>query len=209
MAFIARDPSQHNTPPGWGEVDAHLGAYRPVADLGLSGEPGDVNRFRSRYRLAKSFTGVQVAGFTPDTVRGYSELFRVFLVWSAFEQLLRILAESRASIEKHLGPYGPQDFECAIRSVEDYRGFLTAVQRELDRKPLQDQMLAFLEGRECNILIVPAAIRHIFAHGKLTPHSGVGNVEAACSVAARVCEFLFRIIDGEFIRRLRDNGLRV
>lgn len=202
-------PTLINAPPGWAQVDALLGAYRAPSSFGFTGSAGDLNRFWSRYRLAKSFREIAVDHFVPDTVQGYSSLFRVFLVWSAFEHLMRITGNNLGTMAARLTPYDPDAFAAAIRATPDYHRFLSVVLAELDRKPYIDNLTAFLAGNPSNILAVPAAIRHIFAHGKLTPNSGTGNVGAANAISASSCEFLFRVMDGEFLQRLRDNRIPV
>lgn len=209
MLLSWTNPNLKNAPPGWEEVDKLLGKFTPPARLGFVGKAGDLNRFWSRYRLAKSFESISIKHFVPDTVRGYSALFRVFLTWSAFEHLMRITGHHLGTIAAQLAPYDPAAFQAAIRAVPDHDKFLKAVHLELDRKPLQINMALFRSGAACNVLTVPAAIRHIFAHGKLTPNSGVGNVGAACAISKISCEFLFKVMDGEFTGRLRANGIAV
>lgn len=207
--FVLPVPNLINAPPGWEQVDALLGAYRAPSTFGFVGSAGDLNRFWSRYRLAKSFRGIAVDHFVRDTVQGYSSLFRVFLVWSAFEHLMRITGKNLGTMADGLPHYSPDAFADAVRAVSDYDKFLSVVLAELDRKPHIDNLTSFLAGSTSNVLAVPAAIRHIFAHGKLTPSSGAGHVGAANSISALSCDFLFRVMDGEFIQRLRDNGVAV
>lgn len=209
MGTTALDPNMVNAPPGWASVDALLGQYKAPATFGFVGDAGDMNRFWSRYRLARSYREVVIDVFAPDTVRGYSALVRVFLVWSAFEQFLRICGLDPRTTDTVLRQYNVPTFEVAIRGVQNYRAFLVAVLRHLDGQRLIQDMTAFLAGRPCNVLAIPEAIRHIFAHGKLAPNSGVGNVNAACAISDSVCEFLFRVMDGEFVARLRQHGVQV
>ena len=58
-----------------------------------------------------------------------------------------------------------------------------------------------------NGLFVPAGIRHIFAHGDLTPHAGGVNPYVAQEMANLLSEFIFKVMDGEFTRRLREHGV--
>lgn len=207
--IVVRDPNLTNAPPGWSAVDRMLGEFRAPTTFGFVGAARDINRYWSRYRLARSYREVAIDVFTADTVRGYSALVRVFFVWSAFEQLMRICGLTFRTAAAAIAPYDVPAFEAGIRGVPNFAQFLRAVRNELDRQPLIQNMDAFLSGRPCNALVVPASIRHIFVHGKLTPNSGVGNVEAACAIAGMVCEFLFRVMDGEFSARLRAHGIAV
>jgi hypothetical protein len=186
-----------------------LRQHKAPASFGFVGDAGDMNRFWSRYRLARSFREVVIEVFAPDTVRGYSALVRVFLVWSAFEQFMRICGLNLRTAGALLRPYGVPKFEAAVRAVQNHRGFLVAVYRHLDRQPYIQGMEAFLAVRPCNVLVIPVSIRHIFAHGKLAPNSGVGNVNAACAISDIVCEFLFQVMNGEFVARLQKHGIKV
>ncbi len=103
--------------------------------------------------------------------------------------------------------YKPGDCEAAIRNVEHHDSFLKAVLQHLDRASHRTQMQKFLSGKSCNLLYVAAGIRHIFAHGKLTPNSGVPLTVPAQEISTIMVDFLFRVMDGEFIGRLRANGI--
>lgn len=209
VRIVVADPNLTNAPPGWAAVDSALGRFAPPTSLGFSCSARDLNRYWSRYRLAKSFRSIDIAVYTADTVRGYSALFRVFLVWSAFEQLMRLYGLKPGTFVSRLGSYGISSVEKAIRSVPDHSRFLEAVRAELDRTPLIVAITDFVAGRAINLLLLPASIRHIFVHGKLTPNSGVGHVEAACGLSSVLCEFLFAVMDGEFSATLKANGIAV
>jgi hypothetical protein len=51
---------------------------------------GDITRFNSRFRLAKSFEGIKLDGYKEDTVGGYDAFFQVFLTHSALERFINI-----------------------------------------------------------------------------------------------------------------------
>jgi len=207
MPIIVSDPSRVNVPPGWTACEAELAKYTSPAALGFVGSPGDLNRFRSRYRLAKSFSAIMLESYGPETTAGYSALFRVFLTWSAFEQLLEICGLNLAGMGDSLGPYDPAAAEAEIRAIDGHSNFLQFVLERLDHTEHRAQVNSFLSGNPCNLLYLPAGIRHVFAHGKLTPHSGTDTAEPAKLVSDVLCGFLFRVMDGEFMRRLRDHGL--
>jgi hypothetical protein len=178
-----------------------------VSKLGFVGSPGDVHRFRSRYRLAKSFKGIVLDTYTAETTGGYSALFRVFLTWSAFEQLLEICGLTLPGVAPLLEAYEPEAVAASVRGVVGHEEFLRFVHERLDRATHRANVEAFLRNEPCNVLYLPAGIRHIFSHGNLTPHSGAKNPNAVEQVSAILCDFLFRIMDGEFERRLREHGV--
>lgn len=207
--MLIHDPNLVNTPPGWAECDAALRKFTPPSQLGFVGSAGDLNRFRSRYRLAKSFRSISLDSYTAETTDGYSSLFRVFLAYSAFEQFLDCCGLNLPETQQLLPTYKSSECEEAIRKVEHYDSFLSVVMKHLDRKVHRTQLENFLFGNPCNVLYVAAGIRHIFAHGKLTPNSGAGFTAPAQKISTILCEFLFHVMDGEFIGRLRANGLKV
>ena len=207
--MLIRDPNLVNAPPGWAACDAALAKFTPPSQLGFVGSAGDLNRFWSRYRLAKSFQSISLDSYTAETTEGYSALFRVFLVYSAFEQLLDCCGLNLPGVEPFLPPYRPSECEEAIRKVDHYDSFLGVVMKHLDRAAHRTQLEKFLSIEPCNVLYVAAGIRHIFAHGKLTPNSGAGFTAPAQQISAILCEFLFHVMDGEFKSRLSTNGLQV
>lgn len=207
--MLIRDPNLVNAPPGWAACNAALAKFTPPSQLGFVGSAGDLNRFWSRYRLAKSFQSISLDSYTAETTEGYSALFRVFLAYSAFEQLLDCCGLNLPGVEPLLPPYKPSECEEAIRKVEHYDSFLGVVMKHLDRVAHRTQLENFLSGKPCNVLYVAAGIRHIFAHGKLTPNSGAGFTAPAQQISTILCEFLFHVMDGEFSGRLSANGLQV
>lgn len=198
-----------NTPPGWKEVDTLLGKYAEPSTFGFNVTPGDLNRFCSRYRLAKSFRSIALDRYAPETVEGYTSLFRVFLAYSAFEQFMRVVGTSLHDIAQNLAPYHPEVMANKIRAVPEYERYLLTVLQEVTSKHLSAQGYDFVNGKPCNVLVVPAIVRHIFAHGKLTPNSGARDTAVASAISPILCEFLFRVMDGQFLGRLRGNGVAV
>lgn len=68
-------------------------------------------------------------------------------------------------------------------------------QREIDRH---------LRGRVCNPFYLAASIRHLFAHGLLTPNPAGVPMSAVATVSRFLCRVLFRVIDREFERRMSE-----
>lgn len=206
IEITATDPNLVNAPPGWAVCNAALKKFTPPSAMGFVCAPGDLNRFWSRYRVAKSFREIVLDSYTAETTAGYSALFRVFLTWSAFEHFLTICGLNLPGMVPLLPPYDPTAAETRIRAIEGHADFLRFVLQRLDRANHRAQVQAFPDGQPCNLLYLPAGIRHIFAHGKLTPNSGTGTTEPVRQIVEVLSELLFRIMDGEFTRRLRDHG---
>jgi hypothetical protein len=196
-----------NTPPGWGHCESALRELREPTELGFVGTAGDLNRFRSRYRLAKSFREILLNAYASGTAAGYSSLFRVFLTWSAFELFLEICGADIAGMQRLIPAYGSAAAGAAIRATPRHEAFLSFVRARLDSSTQKRHFHLFLGGSPCNLLYLPLGIRHIFVHGELTPHSGAESPYPATEVARILSDFLFAVMDGEFSRRLRAKGL--
>ena len=207
--MLIKNPNYVNAPPGRAACDAALGRFVSPSSLGFVCEAGDLNRFCSRYRLARSFKEILLDSYTIETVAGYSALFHVFLVWSAFEQFMDICGQTLDGIEPSLTPYGPSSVVVALQGIEGHDSFLKFVRDRLDHQKHRSQVETYLAGQPCNPLYLPAGIRHIFAHGILTPNSGVGTTTTAQQISKVLCDFLFRVMDGEFLAKLRMHGLAV
>lgn len=205
--MIFKDPTIANSLPGWWACDAALAKFTPPASFGFPCDAGVLNRFSSRYRLARSFQGIQLNEYSKDTADGYSAIFHVFLAYSAFEQLLDCCGIKLNALEPRLASYGVTGVEAKIRSVERFDAFFIAVHEHLDRENQRKQIEAFLAGSPFNLLYLPAGVRHIFAHGKLTPNSGSADPQSAVKISAILVEFLFTVMDGEFTSRLYEHGV--
>lgn len=170
--------------------------------MGFACSAGELNRFQSRYRLAKSFQGVALDTYTNTTVAGYSALLRIFLVWAAFEKLLEVLGVARETTDALVAPHDPRDIANAIRGVPDHQGFLQFVHGRANAIH-QTHIERFLRDEPCDITYIASGIRHIFAHGTLTPHAGSASIDPAKAICDLLCEFLFRVMDEEFGNRVR------
>jgi hypothetical protein len=194
-----------NSPPDWKVCDDALAKFVEPTKMGFTCGPGDLHRFRARYRVAKSFTGMHLETYSQATVDGYSALFRLFLTYSAFEQFMDCCGLNLKGMLPALAPYDPAACEASVRAVNQHEQFLDFVLQRLDRKEHQDQFAAFLSKKPFNVLYLPAGIRHIFAHGILTPNAGAGFAQPAIEACNVLVTFLFAVMDGEFTARLKAN----
>lgn len=175
--------------------------------MGFVCRAGDLNRLNSRYRLAKSFRAIELESYAKETVDGYSALLQIFLCYSAFEQFMECCGLKLNGMGSCLATYDATACEAAIRRIEKHDMFLKAVHAHLDREAHKKQFEAFLSGKPCNVLSLAAGIRHIFAHGLLTPNSGAGYTQPAQGVSSALAGFMFQVMDGEFTSRLRASAI--
>ena len=123
-------------------------------------------RFVYRYRLAKSFTGL-VAKDIGRTIKGYNAILKVFLTYTAYEQLLKA--------SNGLSVYGLDgiaknrivDIELAERLRKNKQLIDFLVEYSTD-SVLIGQLVAFRKNANNDIVCVAYAVRNVFAHGELT-----------------------------------------
>ena len=204
--MIFQDPTLKNAPPKWAEVDKALGSFVPPDLLGFPCNPGALNYFRSRYRMAKSFQGMTLETYQPETVEGYSALMKTFLSYSAFEAYLGCVGIELKDTLPLAAPYDPAGCEAAVRAIQMHDSFLKGVLKHLDSKTFIAQYEFFLNSKPSNVIYLPGGIRHIFAHGILTPNTGAGWTAPTIQVCRELDRFLFSIMDGDFIARLKATG---
>jgi hypothetical protein len=57
-------------------------------------------------------------------------------------------------------------------------------------------------GKKLNASYLASAIRHIFAHGKLTPHANKSYPKRVVDMCDLISEFLLNLVDSEFSKRV-------
>ncbi|MCF7790533.1 MAG: hypothetical protein K9M56_00920 [Victivallales bacterium] len=170
-------------------------------NVGFAVPLGDVNRFTQRYRLAKSFQSITFAGYSDVTSNAYAALLRVFLVWSAFEILLRAMKLKQMDTAPLFERHGASSVLEAIRKT-DRDGKVASFLLGKVNQTHEDVLSTFLAGGSVNIAYFISGVRHVFAHGILTPHAGGAAPEAMASVCTSLSDFLLKVMDAEFSRCL-------
>jgi len=174
--------------------------------LGFKGSKFDFYRFANRFRLATSFQGMNLEGFTPETTDGYSALTRVFFTWSAFEGYTE-LADDQAPPYRTLFAHHPRHH---IRDLakfcreQDPKNLLGEFLKEYSQSGYQVTFLEkFRDGNDLAVLTHAACIRHIFAHGRLTAHPNGLPVENMTSICDALSSFITDFIRSDFDRRMK------
>lgn len=178
---------------------------KTVQQMGFSDKVSlnDVVRFASRYRVAKSFKGILLEGFSEATMKGYNALFKLFLSWSAFEQLLKITGLKQVDEEiAHLfDSYRSKDLCDLIRKYDKNNAFYSFIISQVNNAHKAEIEKYFTE-QELNSSYLASAIRHIFAHGQLTPHANNTKPKDVIKICDAISEFLLQIMDKEFTNRI-------
>lgn len=189
-------------PTNWKQYDRDV-FYVGAGQFGFAADNGDVNRFAARFRAAACYRGVNLEGYSAATASGYSALCRVLFTWSAFESFLHICGLDQRTVGPTLDARGAlvviADIRRADRGNVFYRFIYDRVnathKRELD---------SFFNDDPCNAGYLASAIRHIFAHGWLTPNANQVDPDAVTTVCSTLCDFLIDVMDQEFGNRVAD-----
>lgn len=186
-------------------------AGRTIQELGFSVEAEfkDVVRFASRYRVANSFKGVDLEGFSEKTIHGYNALFKLFLSWSAFEQWLKLvgLTNSDFKTKKLFDLYGASSLCEAIKEYDKGDAFYSFLLENVTKGKHREEIRKYLQGRDMNGSYLASAIRHIFAHGLLTPHARKAQPHNVAKICDEISTFLLGIMDSEFTKSVEGVNL--
>ena len=167
--------------------------------MGFAVYAAEVSRFANRFRLARAFIGIQLDNYTANTVTGYNALFRVFLVWSAFERFLPAVGQTQNAIVPLLAPYNPAASIELIRQYDNHELFYEFVYHRVDRRH-QHYLRAYKSRTLINITYWASAVRHLFAHGHLSAHPGgcePTNIKRICD---RISKFHLNVMEEEFYK---------
>lgn len=174
--------------------------------LGFKGSKFDFYRFANRFRLAISFRGMDLEGFSPETADGYGALTRVFFSWSAFEGYTE-LADDPAPPYRTLFAHHPRhhirDLAKLCREQDPENKLGEFLKEHAQSAPQVIFLKKFREGNDLAVLTHAACIRHIFAHGRLTAHPNglpADNMTAICNALSG---FITDFIRSDFSRRIQ------
>lgn len=189
-----------NYPSQWAEFDKHAHCGNPEV-LNLAGSMGDVNRFGARFRMAKAFRGLNLDDYSLSSIQGYSALCRVMFTWSAFEQFMKVIDTKQLNLSQLLAKHNTSTLQQQIRLLDvDDRLYKFIYDRVNPRH--KAELDNYFNTDPCNVTYLASAIRHLFAHGTLTPNAN--QVEPR--VVVEVCELLscelIKIMDIEFSERI-------
>lgn len=195
--IISETPSY--SPPRWNEFEKYidLAGFTPFFSNART-----VNRFKARYRLAKSFQKLSLSGYSTGTALGYDGFTKVTLWWSAFEQLCQSLKIPLNNLQTLAAKYPLNTQLEAIRAHDSDGVFFKFVRYNLSSKEQKKKIEHFLNGEYCSSLTLAKAIRHIFLHGALTPNVNGSSPEKIYEICNILSNALIEIIDKEFEERV-------
>lgn len=174
-------------------------------DLGFADNinAGDIVRFASRYRAAKSCQGVILEGFTDKTADGYSGLVKLMMCWSTFEQFLEIRGLNQQDSKQLFDAYNAVNLCEQIRSYDSKKAFYSFIYERV-KKSHKNEIDKLFANEDLNSSFLVSGIRHIFVHGYLTPHANGSQAKNVVKICYIISDFVLNIIDLEFSKQIND-----
>lgn len=155
-------------------------------------------RFVFRYRLAKSFEGM-IANDIGNSIKGYNAICKVFLTYTAYEQLL--------NSAKGLHVFGllsvgknyvlNKSLAEALRKNQELLNFLIEHSKD---SILISQLSKFRSGKNDDVICIAYAIRNVFAHGELTATAIGTRLASQRNELFNLAEFILDYCDEIFTK---------
>ncbi len=157
-----------------------------------------LSRFPYRYRLAKSFVGID-AKEVGKTLIGYEAGMKVFLAYTAYEELIQAAKELGVPEIKSKNDNEILDKELATELIKNSQ----LIQLVLDNIKAEDtqikkQIELFIRGETHDILFLARAIRNLYAHGVFTATGGGVNTKAKRALYYKLADRLLRYCDRRY-----------
>jgi len=160
-----------------------------------------LNIFCFRYRLAKSFIGID-AKEVGRTKFGYEAGMKVSLAYSAYDELTTVASKLGVENFKSKNYNKITNKEMAEKLIKNTK-LMKLIRDKTTDKELSNQIELFLKGEDHDILCIARAIRNVFNHGSYTTTSGgVKNKEDA-AIYFELADTLLKYCDKTFIRCLK------
>lgn len=188
-------------PPKWEVFDR----LAPDLDLGAVGfvvSAGEINRFGARYRLARALRSLELQGYSDSISTGYASLFRLLLVYSAFEFLLSAIGQPKRRASELLSEEDGLKLIAAVRDVDPEYKVVRFVRDRTANRVYRSALDRCIAGEHFDALCLVPAIRHLFAHGSLASSSGAGEARIMARLCDVLAESLFKIVDQQFEVRM-------
>ncbi|HSI21414.1 MAG TPA: hypothetical protein VK959_00200 [Methylophilaceae bacterium] len=110
------------------------------------------------------------------------------------------------ALAKPLSDFGAYDLLKAVRTTDSGDRFYKFIYDRVNDQHKQELDLYFKDD-PCNVAYLASAIRHIFAHGWLTPSAGGGDAAQAVLICDMISEFVLSFLDHSFSNSIK-SGLK-
>ena len=159
---------------------------------------GKINRITARMKFVKKFQEVKVKQYSKETMSGYNGIFQTFLAYSAFEGFIQLFPEvDKNEVEKGFPKKKYKQVSKKILQLDKGNKFLDSLQQQVTNHTLKNRIIAFQKGEKTTPLVIAKSIRHIFAHGKLTPNANDANPEKVAEICSLLSNLMLEIMDKE------------
>jgi hypothetical protein len=157
-----------------------------------------LTRFVYRYRLAKSFTEI-IADDIGRTIKGYNAILKVFLTYTAYEQLLKGAYGLRVFGLDSVDRNRIEDAQLAekLRKNKQLINFLIEYSTD---SILIAQLVSFRKNSNNDVVCVAYAIRNVFAHGELTATPIGVALKTERTTLLELADFLLNYCDDIFTK---------
>ena len=157
----------------------------------------ELTRFGFRYRLAKGFVEITAKGIG-KTLKGYNSILKIFLAYTAYEQLIRasvglnvyglLRIESNTIVDKVLADKLRKNIMLIDFLIENSNGALVK------------QLISFRNNTNNDIVCIGYAIRNVFAHGELTATAVGTSLKSQRDVLEELADTLLNYCDDNFTK---------
>lgn len=162
-----------------------------------------LNRFQYRYRLACSFSSMTVEGTTPLTAKGYTAFMKLFLAYSAYDEVraAEMVLLMREKIKVH-NIKNLTALATTLRKNEKLkRLLLDGIANENDG--LKKSLHRFYDGSSQDVMCIATAARNSFVHGDLTAGGAGLSINARVFAIEELAEILRNYSDRLFSKCLK------
>jgi hypothetical protein len=133
-------------------------------------ETVSINRFVARYRLAKSFKGMEFAEYKDTTISAYNVIFQLFLSYSALDILFKGIKKNKhiAKYKKTIYAIKVKDADLANR-LKKNKAFMKMLTDNILDETTKIELSRFCdEPSRVNMMGIARGCRHLTAHGEMS-----------------------------------------
>lgn len=203
--------SVNNNLPGWDEFCKLAKAENSNALMNRvfgnsNAKIGDVTRLNARYRLAKDVKSIEYETLELRTAEGYTALMKAFLACNALESYMKLIGHNSV-LQGSKVLFSDVELDKLAKEIgilDKKRLFFGFIQKKADAKSknLKEILNAYVECKPYNPISLLVGIRHIFAHGILTPNASKDNVSVIIKIAYLLASNALNKIASEFALRI-------
>lgn len=166
-----------------------------------------LNRFAYRYRLARSFEGMN-APAVGKTLEGYDAILKLLLAYTAYEVILKAANKLHVPNVKPMNENQINNAELVER-IGKNEGLKSFLLSNTSHKNVVIALQSAFKGECADIACIAFALRNLFAHGDLTP-SRIGLVnKRERKILWDIADAILTYCDGVFTSCIESDQLSV